>query len=223
MGVILALGSTRVGTLSGRIGVWPFLVAGPILMALSQLWLARIPSTSAAWLADAASPESLIPPTSAIIDVLPASLLFGLGITLVVAPLTTALMSSIPVGNAGLGSAINNAISRVGQPLMLAVLFVVISASFYDTLGGMVPELDVASAEVRAEIQPLNPPPEASPPALETATAVASTDAFRLAMLAMAALLALGALVNAVGLERKPKASAEASGDADAEPESSLA
>ena len=218
LGLILALGSTRVGTLSGRIGVWPFLVAGPVLMALSQLWLARIPADSEAWLADAASPETWIPPTSTIIDVLPASLLFGLGITLVVAPLTTALMGSIPVGKAGLGSAINNSISRVGQPLMLAVLFVVISASFYDTLGDMVPALDVASAEVRSEIQPLNPPPDESPPALETATAVASTDAFRLAMLATAAMLALGALVNALGLERRPRASADAPGDADAEP-----
>jgi len=45
-------------------------------------------------------------------DVLPTTLLFGLGIALLVAPLTTALMASIPVARAGLGSAINNAISR---------------------------------------------------------------------------------------------------------------
>ena len=42
--------------------------------------------------------------------------LFGIGI-LVVAPLATALMGSVPVRNVGLASAINNAISRVGQPL----------------------------------------------------------------------------------------------------------
>ena len=187
-------------------------------MALSQLWLARIPSDSEAWVALAGEPETWIPPTSAIIDVLPASLLFGLGITLVVAPLTTALMSSIPVGNAGLGSAINNAISRVGQPLVLAVLFVIISASFYDTLGGLAPELDTASAEVRSEIQPLNPPPDGAPRAVQAATAVASTDAFRLAMLATAALLALGALVNAMGLERRPQPSAGESGEPEDDP-----
>jgi EmrB/QacA subfamily drug resistance transporter len=209
MGLILALGSTRVGSLSGRIGVWPFLVIGPVLMAASQLWLARIPADSEAWLAEAGSLESLIPPSSVFIDVLPASLLFGIGITLVVAPLTTALMGSIPVANAGLGSAINNAISRVGQPLMLAILFMLISASFYDTLGSEAPEVDVASAEVRSEFQPLNPPPDAAPPPVERATAVASTDAFQLAMLATAALFALGALVNAVGLERRPSGDAE--------------
>ena len=64
------------------------------------------------------------PAVDALIDVLPAVLLFGVGITLVVAPLTTTLMGSIPVGNAGIGSAINNAISRVGQPLLGAVIFV---------------------------------------------------------------------------------------------------
>ena len=41
-------------------------------------------------------------------------LLFGFGLSLVVAPLTSTLMSSVPVGNAGLASAINNSISRVG-------------------------------------------------------------------------------------------------------------
>ncbi|MFV2065157.1 MAG: MFS transporter, partial [Chloroflexota bacterium] len=221
-GLILVLGSTRVGSLSGRIGVWPFLVLGPVLMALSQLWLARIPADSEAWVALAGAPETWIPPASAIIDVLPASLLFGLGITLVVAPLTTALMGSIPVANAGLGSALNNAISRVGQPLVLAVLFVVISASFYETLADMAPQLDTSSAAVRSEIQPLNRPPAGSPAVVESATAVASTDAFRLAMLATAGLLGLGALVNAVGLERKPKLAADEPGEREmAETESS--
>ena len=54
---------------------------------------------------------------------LPGLLLFGIGISMVVAPLTTALMSSVPVQKAGLGSAINNAVSRVGSPLIGAVLF----------------------------------------------------------------------------------------------------
>ena len=44
----------------------------------------------------------------------PMILLFGFGLSLVVAPLTSTLMSSVPVGNAGLASAINNSISRVG-------------------------------------------------------------------------------------------------------------
>ena len=218
MGLALALGSTRVGTLSGRIGVWPFLVVGPILMALAQLWLARIPADSEAWVAVAGDPSSWIPPTSAIVDVLPASVIFGIGIALVVAPLTTALMGSIPVGNAGLGSAINNAISRVGQPLVLSILFVVISASFYDALGQLAPDVDTTSPAVRAEIQPLNRVPAGSSEALRKATAVASTDAFHMAMLVTAALLTLGALLNAVGLERRPVNSAAGIVEPDSRP-----
>ena len=45
-------------------------------------------------------------------------------------------MSSIPGDNAATGSAINNAISRVGQPLLSAVIFVAITGTFYTTLAG---------------------------------------------------------------------------------------
>jgi EmrB/QacA subfamily drug resistance transporter len=202
IGVALALGSTRVGTLAGRIGVWPFLVAGPLLMASSQLWLARLPWDSTAWLADPGDPSSWLPPLAAVTDVLLANLVFGVGLMLVVAPITTGLMDSIPVANAGLGSAINNAISRVGQPLVLAVLFVVISAVFYGSLGERVPELPVDSAEVQAAYQPLNPPPADASDELVIATATASAEAFHLAMLATFGLLVLGALTNALGLRR---------------------
>ena len=44
-------------------------------------------------------------------------------------------MGSIPGRFSGLGSAINNAISRVGQPLLGAIIFIAISATFYATLG----------------------------------------------------------------------------------------
>ncbi|CAN5803351.1 MFS transporter [soil metagenome] len=205
-GVILALGSTRVGSLSGRIGVWPFLVGGPIVMALGQLWLARVPSDSAPWLADAASPDTWLPPTATLVDILPAILLFGVGITLVVAPLTTALMASIPVANAGLGSAINNAVSRVGQPLVLAILFVLISATFYERLGDLAPDLDSGAAAVREAFQPLNPPTAGATPELRAAAADASTASFHLAMLVTAILLLAGALTNALGLDRRAAA-----------------
>jgi len=82
----------------------------------------------------------------------------GIGITLVVAPLTTTLMGSVPVANAGLGAAINNAVSRVGQPLLLAVIYLAISALFYATLGDLVPGLDTTSDAARSSLQPLNPP-----------------------------------------------------------------
>jgi len=200
-GILLTLFSTRVGTVAGRIGAYWFLVIGPMFMAAGLAWLSRISGDSAPWLLDLGG-GSIWPPTDTLIDVLPAVLLFGVGITLVVAPLTTTLMGSVPVANAGLGSAINNAVSRVGSPLLLAMLYIVITAVFYGSLGNLVPSMDTDSNAVRAVVQPLNPPPAGTEPGTAAAIDQASTDAFRIVMLVDAALLVAGAAVNGWGLRR---------------------
>jgi EmrB/QacA subfamily drug resistance transporter len=199
VGIMLTLFSARVGGAAGRIGARPFLTIGPLLMAAGLVWLARIPSTSAPWLALIENPASLIPPPSTLIDVLPSMLLFGVGISLVVAPLTSTLMSSVPVQNAGVASAINNAISRVGQPIVAAVIFIVVSGAFYAALASHVPGVDANSAAIRKQVQPLNPP-ASSAPQLVAAAREASTDAFHLAAIVSAALLTAGAAVNYLGL-----------------------
>ncbi|MCY7417560.1 MAG: hypothetical protein LH650_03525, partial [Chloroflexi bacterium] len=200
-GILLTLFSTRVGTVAGRIGAWGFLVVGPSLMAAGLAWFGRISSTSAPWLLGSGS-GSAWPPTDVFVDVLPAILLFGVGITLVVAPLTTTLMGSVPVANAGLGSAINNAVSRVGSPLLLAMLYLAITLVFYGSLNSLQPSMDTDSDAVRTVVQPLNPPPEGTDPETAAAIDAASTDAFRLAMFIDAALLVAGAAVNGFGLRR---------------------
>ena len=95
-GILLSVLSTRVGTLAGRIGARPFLVAGPLLMAAGLLWFARLPADSEPWKAAFERPATLIPPLDVLIDVAAGVLLFGIGISLVVAPLTSTLMGSIP-------------------------------------------------------------------------------------------------------------------------------
>jgi EmrB/QacA subfamily drug resistance transporter len=200
IGVLLTVLSTRVGSVAGRIGARPFLVAGPALMACGLLWFARVPATSAPWLAALGSPASLVPPLDTFVDILPAVLLFGIGISLVVAPLTTTLMGSVPVRNSGLASAINNAISRVGQPLLAAIIFIVVSGSFYATMAARVPGLDPNSSQLRHDVQPLNPPATTVPASVAEASREASTDAFHLAALVGATLLFAGAAVNWVGL-----------------------
>ena len=194
IGLILTFLSTRIGSLAGRLGGRRFLTAGPLTAGAGLLWFARIPSTSAAW------SSGPIPPADTLIDVLPGIILFGIGISMVVAPLTSTLMSSVPVRNAGLASAINNAISRVGQPLLSAVIFIVITASFYSSLAAKVPGLDPNDASLRANVQPLNEPVPGTAPAIVLAAREASTDAFHLAVLTGAVLMAAGAAVNFVGL-----------------------
>jgi len=203
VGILLSLLSTRVGSLAGRIGPRRFLVAGPLLMAGGLLWFARIPASSAAWAANLGQPATLVPPVDTLVDIVLPILAFGVGISLVVAPLTSTLMGSIPVARAGLGSAINNAISRVGQPLIGAIVFIAITSTFYDGLAGRVPGLDPTDPAVRTTIVPLNGPPPGASPELAEATRRSSTDAFRLALLVSAALLASGAAVNGVGLRER--------------------
>ncbi len=213
IGLMLTFLSTRVGSLAGRIGGRPFLTIGPLVAAAGLLWLARIPATSAAW------SGGLIPPADTLIDVLPAILLFGIGMSMIVAPLTSTLMGSVPVQNAGLASAINNAISRVGQPILSAVIFIVISASFYSSLAAKVPGVDPNDPALRAAVQPLNQPVAGTPPAIVAAAREASADAFHLAVLVGAALFAGGAAVNFVGLRpgpARPAASVQASVEASA-------
>ncbi|MEJ7695694.1 MAG: hypothetical protein WKF78_03475 [Candidatus Limnocylindrales bacterium] len=131
---------------------------------------------------------------------MPAVILFGLGISLVVAPLTTTLMGAVPAANTGIASAINNAISRVGQPLLGAIIFVVVSATFYGALGAQAGGLDPGSLEVRRAFPPLNPPAESATAEQVLAVARASIDAFHLAMLVGAGLLVIGAFVSLWGL-----------------------
>ena len=199
-GLLLVLLSTKVGSSVGRLGARRFLVAGPLLMAAALLWYARLPVESMPWRATLATPASLIPPLSAIVDIVPAVILFGLGISLVVAPLTTTLMGAVPAANTGIASAINNAISRVGQPLLGAIIFVVVSATFYGALGAQTGGLDPGSLEVRRAFPPLNPPAESATAEQVLAVARASIDAFHLAMLVGAGLLAIGAFVSLWGL-----------------------
>jgi EmrB/QacA subfamily drug resistance transporter len=202
-GVLLALFSARVGSLVPSIGIRTLLTAGPLLMALGTLWLARVPANSAPWRATANDLSSLVPSSGYLTDILPGVLVFGLGLLLLVAPLTTGLMASVPNERSGLGSAINNAISRVGPQLAGALVFAFVTMSFYQALEPRLGNLDAARA--RERFAPINRPRDATPAELEAVRA-ASRDAFGVAMLVCAGLYAGGAAVNALGLSAKPRA-----------------
>lgn len=206
--ILLTFASTPIGRFAARSGPRPFMTFGPLIMAAALAWLAAIPAGSAAWLADPARPATLLPPMDTLTHVVGPMVAFGIGMSLLVAPLTSALMASVPVRRAGLGSAINNAISRVGQPLVWAVLFVAMTSAFYPTLAALVPGLDVNDPAVRAAVQPLASVGEGVDPVLAEAARQASTGSFRMAMLVSAGLLALGGAVSGVGLRSaRPAAS----------------
>ena len=211
--LLLVAFSTRFGALAARYGPRRFMAIGPAVMGIGLLWLARIPSTSGGWRLGAGPDASILPPTDYWIDVFPAMVVFGVGLTCMVAPLTTALMTSVPSSNAGIASAINNAISRVGSPLITAVIFVAVASSFYASIADRVPDADVGAPAFRRQVAPLNEPADEVSPAIRSASREASTDAFHLAVIVSSSLLFLGAAINAVGI-RDPSGAAS-SGDAD--------
>jgi EmrB/QacA subfamily drug resistance transporter len=208
--ILLAVFSPRFGALAGRYGPRLFMAVGPAIMALGTLWLVRIPATSIPWRFATSDSTTFWPPASYFIDFLPASLVFGIGLCIMVAPLTTAVMTSVPVQNSGLASAINNAISRIGPQLAGAVVFIAITASFYQGLQQRVPSLDMSSPAVRQQLSPLNAPPPTVSRRVAQAAREASTDAFHLAILVTVGLLICGALVNGIGIENRPAARATA-------------
>lgn len=191
--------SPRFGVLGARFGPRIFMSAGPAVMAIGVMLLALVPADSTPWVLG----KNLLPPVSYFKDILPGMTIFGIGVTVMVAPLTTALMTSVPPERSGIASAINNAISRVGAPIVSALIFVVIATSFYNSIAEQVPGVDTSSTEFRSQVAPLNPP-RGVDQQVELAARTASTKAFSLAMMVAATLLVIGAAVNGIGI-RNPK------------------
>jgi EmrB/QacA subfamily drug resistance transporter len=207
-GFFLALFSTYFGRLAGRYGPRMFMAAGPALMGLGLLWVGRIDPRSTPWVFGRGN---LLPPNSYLTDVLPAFILFGVGLVVMVAPLTTCLMTSVSTRFSGLASAINNAISRVGAPLVGAVIFVVISGTFYTAIEKRVPSPGIVSSpDFRKDVSPLNPPKGSYSPEIVDASRQASGNSFQLAMTVAAGLLFAGALVNLFWIRNPSNASADA-------------
>jgi EmrB/QacA subfamily drug resistance transporter len=102
--LMLAL-SAQAGALADKVGArWP-LTAGPLLAAAGLLLIRRI------------GPHASYP-----LDVLPGVVLFGLGLSLTVAPLTATVLASATSRHAGIASGVNNAVARAASLLAVAVI-----------------------------------------------------------------------------------------------------
>src|SRR5688500_8886002 len=156
------------------------MAVGPVIMGLGLLWFARVPGSSEPWVAELADLSSLIPPGDYWVDLFPGLFVFGIGLAVMVAPLTSALMRSVPPAHSGVASAINNAISRIGPQLGGALLFVAATATFYGMVGDLAPGVDTTTPTVREELSPFNPAPDSAGPELRNAVESASTSAFHL-------------------------------------------
>jgi EmrB/QacA subfamily drug resistance transporter len=108
--VLLFVLSRFTGRLSARFGPRLFMGAGPLVAAVGVLLLARVDTdVRYVW------------------DVLPAMVLFGVGLALTVAPLTTTVMSDAHRGDSGIASGVNNAVARVAGLFGIAAVGVAVA------------------------------------------------------------------------------------------------
>jgi len=110
--VIMILFSSTVGGLSGRYGPRLFMTIGPIIAGLGALLTLLIGDPFVYWW-----------------QVLPGLLVFGVGMTLTVSPLTSAILGSIDTSRSGIASAVNNAVSRVAGLIVIAMLAVIVGGT----------------------------------------------------------------------------------------------
>lgn len=144
----------------------------------------------------------------------PWLVVFGFGMGLVVAPLTTSVMGSVPQHSSGVASGINNAISRSAGVLAVAVLGGVALVSFSGNLMSQADELalegkaekvlEVEAADLAAATPPDRLPKEQSI-AVEEAVSTAFIDTFNLIMFIAAVMCWLSAGMAALLIEPKLK------------------
>jgi EmrB/QacA subfamily drug resistance transporter len=103
--VLMLVLSPRAGALATRTGPRLPMTVGPLLCALGVGWLSQLPRHA-----------------SYLSDVVPPVVLFGLGLSATVAPLTATVLAAASDEHAGLASGVNNAVARVGGLLAVAVL-----------------------------------------------------------------------------------------------------
>jgi EmrB/QacA subfamily drug resistance transporter len=103
--VVMFFLSPRMGRLSMKHGPRLYMSLGPIVAGLGVLAYTRLPQDLDYW-----------------VDVVPALLVFSLGLSMTVAPLTTTVLADAGPGDAGVASGVNNAVARIAGLLAIAVL-----------------------------------------------------------------------------------------------------
>ena len=156
--------SRRFGALSDRIGPRLLMGLGPIVAGIGLIWMGRLDADVDYWT-----------------DLLPGVIVFGLGLSATVAPLTNTVLGSVPQHNAGVASGVNNQIARVASLLAIAAVGLVVAARF-EAVGGAA----VADAE------PLS---GGSPQVVD-----ASVAAYRAGLGVGGALVIFGGVMSLVGI-----------------------
>jgi EmrB/QacA subfamily drug resistance transporter len=190
--VMLAL-SRRFGGLADRYGPRLFMGLGPMIAGVGLLALLRVGID-----------------VDYLTEVLPALLLFALGLSFTVAPLTAAVLACVEERQAGIASGVNNAVARVAGLLGVAAIGAVVAIQFAATLERNlkgVPLTPPAQAAVaQSKRLTLGRPsvaglPPAQARAIGHAADEASLESFRVGIGIAGGLVLLGGLIGALGIQ----------------------
>ena len=188
--------SRRFGALADRIGSRVLISLGALVAACGLLLLVRVDQR-----ADYVS------------EVLPALLVFGLGLAMLVAPLTATVLGAVEEDHAGIAAAVNTTLSRVAQLFAVAVLGAVVSIIFASRVDATLRRTTLSpggrSAISHAKRQPLGSPsltgvPPGERVLLRATFEDSSVHAFRVADTIAAVLVAGGGLIALAGI-RNPR------------------
>ena len=190
--VVMFVLSTRFGALADRHGPRFFMGVGPLVAAVGLAMFLGLDAH-----------------VDYLTELLPGLLIFALGLSMTVAPLTATVLADADESNAGIASGVNNAIARVASLIAIAAVGALVTSSFASSLrdaaGPAASRPAVSAAIDQAEKQPLarvtvpNAPPRVGA-RIEQASLDASVDAFHLAIGIASVLVALGGVLGLVGI-----------------------
>jgi EmrB/QacA subfamily drug resistance transporter len=174
--------SRRFGALTDTIGPRALMGGGPVVAGLGLIWMGQL-STDVSYLG----------------DVLPGVIVFGLGLSMTVAPLTSTVLGAVPEHNAGVASGVNNQVARVASLLAIAVVGAVVASRFEAVLDERAAELPPRARAAVEDARPLSGGVE-DRPALDRPVAQASVSAYEDGMLVGGGLVIVGGIVSLAGI-----------------------
>jgi EmrB/QacA subfamily drug resistance transporter len=193
--VMFAL-SSRFGALADRFGPRLFMGAGPLIAGTGMLMLLDFGVH-----------------VDYLTQVLPGILVFSLGLSITVAPLTAAILAGVDKHEAGIGSAVNNAVARVAGLIATVSVGALVAAQFSASLDQHLGDQPLTArgraAVAEAKQLTFGRPSVAGVPPREAveithASGQSSLDAFRVGIGVASALVVIGGLVGAAGI-RNPR------------------
>lgn len=187
--LILFAMSPRTGALAGRYGPRLFMGIGPVIAGAGYLLLLRLDSHVDYWT-----------------GIFPAVVVFGVGLATTVAPLTAAILGDVRKNQAGIASAVNNAVARVAGLVAVAAVGAVVAASFANALDKQCASLPPATAAKikQAPLVTTPPKPYRHDNILKSALTASSVSAFHSGVVTVSGLLIAGGIVSLIGI-RNPK------------------